>query len=564
MSDEVKSATQWGVADAAAAIPALSPVERAALAYLAGDHWQRATGWNGPQPRAGESGAGETLAMIERAFTVDNVIGEVIERHAGGVAGREVAWSLALDRALGEGEEPTPDEQALIEEAEAALTAWWDERDMGQAMLATVEALLPIGRAPLRFVIPPGRLEPGPVEGAVRIPRRATPGEALALLHLDLVAPTRAAVYAMPDTRELVGVYLYERDGAQCAEMNYAEGDDTVLRLIERGPNGPRISEARLALGRRLMHHELRARPLVDGPLLTLQRSLNKSLTMMGHNQDLAGFLERTILNGQMPGEFRTNARGEEVFVSEPVDVGAGTSLWVAGLQYKDESGNTRIANPQVVYREPVAPDTFLATQDGYRTAMLRSVGQLHIAMGDDATASGASRIQARGDYLASLRRTVPAVERATRWIVETALALAAEIIGQPGRYEGLRAVASARLDAGPVSPQELAEIRAMVEAGLWSREEGMTRSGVDDPDAMAAQIESETPPNRADIAETLFGIGGNPMGALVGAGYTPEEASAIVGGQPGALPFTPTVRAPEELDDIEARMEARLNGRAQ
>jgi hypothetical protein len=117
--------TQWSVNDAQQALDGRKlPAFKENRAFFEGDHWQASAAWIGPRPAPGESGGADVLTEIQRALISKNAIREVILRHTTAVIGQEPAWGLTPVRALAEGEQPTADEQLLIDEAEAALTAW--------------------------------------------------------------------------------------------------------------------------------------------------------------------------------------------------------------------------------------------------------------------------------------------------------------------------------------------------------------------------------------------------------------------------------------------------------
>jgi hypothetical protein len=138
--------------------------------FVDGDHWQQGQGWIGPSPQPGQDGFDETLRELQRSFTSRNAIGETTERHAQALLGREPAFGLTVRRALAEGEEATAQEQAKIDEAEAALTAWWDVRGIAGTLAEATRTVLWAadpdghGRAPLRLYVPRGFLLDGEMD----------------------------------------------------------------------------------------------------------------------------------------------------------------------------------------------------------------------------------------------------------------------------------------------------------------------------------------------------------------------------------------------------------------
>jgi hypothetical protein len=179
---------------------------------------------------------------------------------------------------------------------------------------------------------------------------------------------------------------------------------------------------------------------------------LNLAKTMLARNVVLGGFLERIILNAQLPGEYVEDATTKKkTFVPSPLKTGAGTTNVLAGLPVSDATGRvTGYATPTIIYRDPVPVTTFNDTALAAYRGMLEEVHQLHAAIAGDATASGESRRQARADFEASLGATIAEVEAAGRWLLETALALAAAFSNQAGRFDALRATFTCRVDSGP------------------------------------------------------------------------------------------------------------------
>lgn len=466
--------------------PYAPPAEAdAARRFVDGDHWQAGTGWMGPRPAANQPGYAETMAEIARAFVTKNAVGEAVNRHRAGVVGKPPAWRLTVARALVANEETTSAEQALIAEAEAALTSWWDTQGVAEALQAAVTALLCAGRVSLRLFVPPGLLDE-----AGRLPPGDLPAQ-LARVAVEVVAETgAAAVVRDADTRAQAGLLLSVEGSEERLELSFV-GDDgaTVLRIV-----GATSQEVTLPLGGRLLLHDLIRAPLITTPIISQQKLLNLAYTMLGRNVVLGGFLERVLLNAQLPGEWTTDSLGRQTFVPRPLRFGAGSVNAIQGAEIRDEAtGELKgYATPSVVYRDPVPVTTFAETRDIAYHAILEETRQTHALLSGDAGASGVSRQQATGDFLDSLAETAPQVERAARWLLETALSLAAHFAGQSGRYLDLRAVVSCALSAGPVTSEDVAQVISLVEAELLSRETGMARAGVDDTDAEAQRIQAE------------------------------------------------------------------------
>lgn len=478
------------------------------LKFYNSDHWGDGEFWTGPRPLAADKFFAIKMAAIEAAQVTRNVIGELCSRHTSGVLGRELHWGLTPDRDLGtvdevdpvtnetvtkEGE-PTEQEAALIGEAEAVLTAWWDKREVPEILQAMLDGALNIKRSPLRLYVPPGlrdangNMPAGPIDVCI---------DYIWLQHLGTNEDTleqqmpSATVYTDKNTRRDVGIFTYkEEEGNQeFAELTYLDDlGNTVLRII--GGDGEVGKPLLLPLGGRLTIYELTRKWLITPQIISQQKALNKTKTMQGRNDDLGGFLERTYLNVKWPTDVDATTGVE---TPRPLYVGAGAMNSLQGVEYTDSEGKTHVANPSVVYRDPVSPKTFIESEESMYLSMLQEGQQLHYALAGDAVVSGESRKQARDAFHKDLQYSAGKVEAATRWVLETVLAMASYFAGQAGRYEGLRAYVEARVDSGPISSEEMTVAADLWERGVWALERAMSKTGVEDVTAEAAIIDQET-----------------------------------------------------------------------
>jgi hypothetical protein len=507
-----------------------------AVNFYNGDHWQEGDGWIGPQYDTDSKFFKPTMKAIEKNFISHNVISEMVERHVSGVLGRELHWKMTLIRDIPEvqaidpltgqpkvdpvsGEpvmeegKPEPGEEALIGEAETLLVDWWNERNVLETLKHAVSGLLLTQRSPLRFSIPPGlRNEAG------QLPPTDLAG-ALEMLYLDhmgydedtlkQILPS-ATVYTDKNTRREVGIFVYPEDTEgelreERFELTYLDEERSTVLRIHTGRD--EAEPIRMPLGGRLLMHEMRGKPLVSPQIMSQQRSLNKTLTMKDRNDTQGGFLERYLLNVKWPGKW-TEEAGERKFVPEAMHTGPGTMNSLQGSTFTDEAGQVHVLNPQVIFRDPVPATTFIESADHTYLAMLKEGKQLHHANANESAVSGESRKQARASYTKALQDTANIVETAVRWVLETALAQASFLAGQPGRFEGLRAYVQAKIDAGPVSADDMRVAAEMMDRGLWDWETAVSATGVDDVDAIKQRLESEQRENaeRAMAFEDAFG----------------------------------------------------------
>ncbi len=453
--------------------------------YYEDDHWQDGAGWTGPRPEVGNASYTTVMAEIARSFVSQNTIARVVDRHASAVAGREIAWGLTVRRPLKDGEMPTEAEMALIREAEAALTEWWDAQGVQVSILETVRTSQWAGSAPLRLFVPEGKRDANGMVGT-----KPDLAEALALIFLDMPAPESFNMVTDTKTMGKAGIYLYtDDDETDWAEICYLDQDGkTVVKILGR----EQAEEYALDLGGRLLHHQLKAKLLITDSVRRNQRLLNKALTMLDRNVDLAGFLERTLLNAQLPGAYEKDANGVSRFVPAPLHVGPGSINAFVGVLTEDDTGASRLATPDIVYRDPVPVTTFEGTKSMALKSILEDTHQLHAIMAGDATATGEARRQAMAEFESSIRPTKSVTDQAVRWLLETALALASLFSGQAGKYADLRVNADCKLFSGPPPSDEIPNTINLHARHLLSRRTAMSRVGVEDPDAELAMIEAE------------------------------------------------------------------------
>ncbi|MGI8765688.1 MAG: hypothetical protein ACR2KM_04120, partial [Gemmatimonadaceae bacterium] len=506
-------------------------------AFLYGDHWQGGYGWIGPMPQGNDPGFAETVREIRRAFTSRNAIGEVVSRHMSGVVGREPRWGLSLKRALKQDEAPSDAEQALIDEAEALLTTWWDRRKVHQWLQRFVTTLAYAGPSALRLYVPDGLLD-DKVDATTKAVTRAVTAssveEGLSKLWLDHPLPEQCTVAVDEDTQQIAGVLLYETgkkttgqgSPERRAEITYADGDQTVVRILD----GANSTEYRLDFGGHLTIFEARRSPIITPQVQESQRALNLALSMLPRNVVTGGFLERVLLNAQMPGEWVTDqTTGQKRFYPEPYYTGAGTTNFVQGVQY-DQDGKTVLANPSVHYRDPVPVTASIEAKRSHYEDILEETKQAHVLMNQDARASGKSREQARADFESDLTRTKTFSEAAGRWIITTALAMAEAFAGTPGLYTNqLRATFACQIDTGPLTAQERTANDASVGKTL-SRETAMERNGIVDVDAELQRMNAEPSAQialvtaQATAIKTLTDAGAGLVAAAVVADLSEED----------------------------------------
>lgn len=294
------------------------------------------------------------------------------------------------------------------------------------------------------------------------------------------------------------GLYVKQENDRTVAELSWVEKGQTFLKVFS-DDQGLVTEPLVCDLGGRLWMYELQRKPLITESVRAIQRSINLDNTMMMRNVNLAGSRERYFLNVARPTETvrerdETQESGyREVQRPLPgLPVGAGANVFLDGVLIKDKDNNNKVidrADPNISVTEPVAVTTFSETHDHLYAALLSQCQQAHYLMSKDATSSGRSREQARAEFESSLKLSKEVVDDAGRWMLETALRLAAHLCGKSAAYASLRCDFNSIIETGPISPEERTANRDDVKAGLLSSETHMSRAGVEDVDAEKARI---------------------------------------------------------------------------
>ena len=491
------------------------------------DHWQSGAGYTGPVPATGDSRAVGYLDALEPVFVTEDLITEALGRRRTGVLGktpRVEVRSRAEDAradaegATGEGDAGTdPDESSGDEPTEAeawteSIAAWMEAAEVQTEIERFVDGLGFAGKSYLRLLIPHGRLtEEGQVQADDAM-------DALQHVFVEACYRDEAVVYTDPDTRYrcaiVIGLGTPEADEARraadtsdptAAELSYLDPKTgrTAIRITQStkgSANGSGADDGNTAvapdtvqwdLGGRLLLHEGDARPLLSPGVRANQRALNTTRTMIRLANDKAGFPETYFRDIAAPEDENGNA--------QPIETGPGSSGFV--YSYRDNS-NGEVQTPGEIVRLDPADTTGLhADCDVSRMAILRGMHQAHMATSISAAASGEARVQDRHDYVADLNTLADHAEKALRWAVEGAVALAHAAVGEPLPSD-LYAAVQVRVDPGPLTPEMRRAIIEAHERRVISRARAMQMLGVEDPDAEAALIEEEQADSR-DALET-------------------------------------------------------------
>lgn len=373
-------------------IAALNTAElKANRLFYKGDHWQNGNGWVGPWPEEGKHYQAHLSALM-RAFTFENVIEEVVDRHVAGLLGLSPSWAVVSD-----------DEQ-LAEEATVFLNNWIKKRSFIYFLKQAVTSALWANAGFLRFRVEADLLD-SPLD-AIR-----------------LEIPDPASVIKVKKNGQEAFALLLQKNNEISIEVSFLnESNKTVLAIVDGSQQ--KKNSVTSELSGNLLHHEIRRKALIQPDVCTMQRQLNKTHTMMAENTNSAGFVERTIINGRM---------------SSDAKFGAGRVNEIMGVPYDDGMGRKTVTVPSYIIKEPSDPQVFTRSLDVLRASILRKAHQLHAVLSGDAVASGESRRQALGDYKNSLLDSVSEVQQAGQWVLETVLHLWAYLSEEEGKFKNVK-----------------------------------------------------------------------------------------------------------------------------
>jgi hypothetical protein len=467
---------------------------QANMDFYYGDHWQGGEAWSGPIPDPSETGYTDVAEEIERGLNSKNVVKEIVDRASNAVTGRRPVWDVVPNRVVTEVTPITPEEQAEIEEAKLLLQNWMETKEFEKYMSKALRQTLLAGKSTLRLFIPQGYILNGEVVTDENNP--------IKVLEIDAPHPLSASVYTDPNSRESIAVYLGQVGDDETAELSYLLPEATENGRVTEITVLSKDSEAtvQLDLGGKLPVHQMEMPRLVTEQIVAMQKGLNLNLTMMQRNSVLGGFLERVVLNGQLPGHYDEEGN----YQHDDFNVGAGSINAINGVPKLDPTTGQVVDYTQadIRFKDPVSPDTFLRASDSLYRMMLESSDQLHALISGDAAASGESRRQAVASFFSYLRTPKQEVDKAGRWICETALAYAGFLRGKAGQFSNLRVTYDSKLDMGAVPTAEIDLVERLVKVGIMSLETAREKIGIENPDIEARRIAEQEPLSNTSLVD--------------------------------------------------------------
>lgn len=538
--------------------------------FYEGDHWQNQRQWGGPWPKVPEGASREKAdvvvrfqAEIARTQVTVNAIKEVVDRESGAAIGIEPAWSFAptavapmpLTDSAAPPIDPAITQRATEQSTRAKtlndeLTVWWDQKGVHQHLQKLADRLLygesslkGQSEAGIRLFIPSAMLENE--IGADQRPtgrkvlRVKDRSDALSKIHVETFDADQGRVVLDAETLNPIGVKAAKIGEEEVVELAFIdENRKTVLATVRTDP-AKTVSRS-FDLGGRLTMITVTRAEFITEQVRQNQRALNFAAFVIRRNNETAGFAENTVLNAEIPGKF-TGEGDERKFVPDPIKRGPLSFNSYRGIPILDEQGNVKgYTSPSIDHREPVDPTPTIKGKSEHYSDILGAVSQRHVLL-SDVVSSAPSREKALGEHIKSVRKTVSAIERAGRALLEAVAAFADALANESGTstvLDGLRSTFTCTIDIGPVTSDVRAQNLAEMQAGALSLESTIEANGKNDVDAELARIQSQpgrvldVELKRAQIFAAWVSAGVGEREAGKRAGLTDEEIDDLVTAQ--------------------------------
>ncbi len=481
--------------DAAFSSSNLSGYEQNRL-YYEGDHWQNSKGYMGQKPLLSNKNYGTILCDIKEGFVSENVIKEVVDAHLNGVVGRNPDWQMI------DGEKKLPDA------IDNSLIDWWDNKDALGTVKEAAQRVVAERKTLVRLFVPFGYLNESGLE---ILPKFA---DAVRYAHYQVVNREKGGVYMDSARMMPFSVYNYSRKIGKkevaFAELSFTD-DENLTHLITFKDIKSFEPEDLLAAGKfsiamsgeidkeaaklyakidaaapadpidlkgHLYLFELEGTEFITEQIRSLQRMINLARTMGGKNINVAGVRQRDYLNAKKPDIVASGASANFLY----------------GIPIQDENGKTiGMTSPNVSITDPSDPSYFIKTRDDAYAAILGQCGQKHRLIASDGNVGVDSRIDARSEFIASLKKTATVLDKFGRWLIETKFYFTLAFCNET--VEGnFRCAYRTVIDAGSVDVETRKLDQADVQENRLDLETYLSKTGNEDPASILVRIKNQAP----------------------------------------------------------------------
>jgi hypothetical protein len=471
------------------------PKEVIAEAYYNGDHFSAGNEilWIGALPDSGgQFQYNYILSKIQKIFTSHNKVKECVNRYLDSLLNNEIIVT-------------SPNEAA------ATFINSWMEDLIDSSLHMNTDETEECFRLALRSALVLG-------SGYIRVFIRDEFTDPLRKLAAHSVHPSRITLYYTPNGL-LEGIeYLMSskkvdgRDKRERQVLDFKTGLTTfyVYENPEDFDAGNFLEEpVTIDLDYSFTIHKITMPSMITESVKELQNAINLFLTMIINNTVDAGFLERLILNAQLPGDVVNDPQsGDVVFVPKPerFKTGTGQVTFLSGIPLENSEGEvTSITTPSVQYQQPIDNTNLHTSLELYIKLMYLEFNQGHILASDDGSLSGRSRIQLKQDFDKTLSNLVKLHKALVLSVVKTIGHLAGYLGAIPvGVFKGKKSVALEYNQETNLLTEEIKEIRENFVAKIVSHRTTLAKLGHKDPDLELDQINKEQAQELKTIQDSL------------------------------------------------------------
>lgn len=311
--------------------------------------------------------------------------------------------------------------------------------------------------------------------------------------------PIFSTVYRDAMTQRDVGIYQFmDDDETPMAEVSWLDPDSDELYIRTLSSNkieSEQVFSNDTGSKQYLPLYELHRPRFLDEQFHQQQKKLNLTHTMEMSNVVLGGFVERTLLNVALAGTWTTDTQGNEVFTPNPIEMGAGTVNAFTGVTITDQDGNQRVADPKIVYRDPVPTETFRVTADAVYRSLLKAAHQTHHLIAGETEISAKSREAAMADHVTSLLITKKRLDNMWLWLSQIILDYLQIFTDE---YDDAELTIETTLDVGPISPDMMLTVLQLWNSHMITTETALSMIGIEKVQEEIAMLKQEvTQPTR-------------------------------------------------------------------
>jgi hypothetical protein len=426
--------------------------------YYDGDTWQY---WIGPKPPPDGTNV-KALEELRRVFQQSNKVRECVDRVVNGLVAKPFQWEIVNES--GEKTE-NPAAETLIRE----WLSWVDAQSM---------SIIDVTASPLWEAVRDLGVDG---EGYLRIwmpDRLSESPEPYQKILMSRIAAGAAKPKA--DDDGFIEEYTVFTAAGEERQVLAKNGDLTVTTAG--------VETVHPGLGSWLIFR-MAGKSLITEDVISAQNSTNLARTMEARSLIQNGFVERVLLNAQLPGQWvedPASPNGKR-FAPDPngLRTGAGMTSFIQGNPIYNEMGQVSgYTNPSVSYNDPAPLDSYATSVAGSTEIIYHAMGQGHL-LASDSQMSGVARQVLRQDAVLKIAQ----YERTIVSAIESLLTVLLKHL----KFEGVRVSVQLRKAIDFISAEEKAAIVAEYNAGLISKATAIAMLGtVDDVDAELLLLDQE------------------------------------------------------------------------